>query len=211
MSLLVAENDPQMLDTGLKSWYIFYMENTILIMGQKIRQLRRDNRLTLEEAAERVGCTPGFLSHVERNQAVPSITMLYAIAQALGVKVTYFFPRTTHSTKIVRANAREVFRFEGSSIVYSLLSNSFPGRELETLLIRLDPTDDSSPPYEFRSHPGEEFIHVLEGTLRVRIGNAIHDLNPGDSVHFKSTVKHRLENLGNKPTAALCVFTPPVF
>ena len=187
------------------------METTIRIMGQKIRQLRLDNRLTLEEAAEKAGCTPGFLSQVERNQAVPSITMLYAIAQALGVKVTHFFPRMTSATKVVRADAREAFRFEGSSIVYSSLSTSFPDRKFETLLVQIDPMDGALPAYEFRSHPGEEFIYVLEGTLRLWAGDAIHDLNPGDSVHFQSTVKHRLENPGDEPTVALCAFTPPVF
>jgi transcriptional regulator with XRE-family HTH domain len=187
------------------------MESTIRIMGQRIRQLRLDNGLTLEEAAERAGCTPGFLSQVERNQAVPSISMLHSIAQALGVKVTHFFPRMSSGAKVVRADEREVFRFEGSFIVYSLLSTSFPDRKLESLLVQIDPVDGALPADEFRSHPGEEFAHVLQGTLRLWIGDEVHDLNPGDSVHFESTVRHRLENPGDNPTTALWVLTPPVF
>jgi len=187
------------------------METTIRIMGQKIRQLRMDNRLTLEEAAERAGCTPGFLSQVERNQAVPSITMLYAIAHALGVEVTHFFPRMARGVKVIRTDERETFRFEGSFIVYSLLSTSFPDRKLESLLVQVNPVDGSLPADEFRSHPGEEFAYVLEGMLRLWIGDAIYDLNPGDSIHFKSTVKHRMENPGDNPTLALCTLTPPVF
>lgn len=195
----------------MKLWYIFYMETTIRIMGQKIRQLRLDSRLTLEEAAERVGCTSGFLSQIERNQAVPSITMLYAIAQAFGVKVAHFFPKAIPGTKVVRADEREKFRFEGSSIAYSLLSTSFHDRKLESLLVQIDPVDGALPSDEFRSHPGEEFYYVLEGTLRLQVGDAIYDLNPGDSMHYQSTVKHRMENPGDVPTLALCVITPPVF
>ena len=187
------------------------METTIHIMGQKIRQLRLDNRFTLEEAAERAGCTPGFLSQVERNQAVPSITLLYAIAQALGVKVTHFFPRTASGAKVIRADEREIFRFEGSFILYSLLSTSFPDRKLESLLVQVDPVDGALPADEFRSHPGEEFYHVLEGTLRMQVGDAVYDLTLGDSIHFQSTVKHRIENPGNSPTLALCTLTPPLF
>jgi transcriptional regulator with XRE-family HTH domain len=187
------------------------METTIRIMGQKIRELRLDNRLTLEEAAERAGCTPGFLSQVERNQAVPSITMLYAIAQALGVKVTHFFPKMSPGTKVVRADARGVFRFEGSFIHYSRLSANFPGRKIECLLVQIDPVDGALPADEFRSHPGEEFAYVLQGTLRLWVGDAVYDLNPGDSLHFKSAVKHRHENPGDKPMIALWVLTPPVF
>jgi transcriptional regulator with XRE-family HTH domain len=180
-------------------------------MGQKIRELRLENQLTLEEAAEQAGCSPGFLSQVERNQAVPSITMLYAIAQALGVKVTHFFPRTAPMAKVVRAGERYTFRFEGSFIVYSLLSTGFADRTLELLLVEVDPIDQALPADEFRSHPGEEFAHVLEGILRLWIGDAVYDLGPGDSAHFKSTVKHRIENPGDRPTVFLSVLTPPLF
>jgi transcriptional regulator with XRE-family HTH domain len=195
----------------MKLWYNFFMETTIRIMGQKIRQLRLDSQLTLEGAAERVGCTPGFLSQIERNQAVPSITMLYAIAQAFGVKVTHFFPRMISGAKVVRADEREIFRFEGSAIAYTPLSTSFHDRKLEPLLVHIDPVDGTLPSDEFRSHPGEEFYHVLEGTLRMQVGDAVYDLNPGDSIHFKSTVKHRMENPSDSPTLALCALTPPVF
>jgi transcriptional regulator with XRE-family HTH domain len=195
----------------MKLEYNLFMETVIQIMGQKIRQLRLDRELTLEDAAERAGCTPGFLSQVERNQAVPSISMLYAIAQALGVNVTHFFPRVGPGTKVVQADEREVFRFEGSSIAYSLLSAKFSGRRLEPLLVYIRPQDGSLPSDEFRSHPGEEFYYVLEGTLRLQVGDDVFNLNPGDSLHFKSTVKHRMDNPGDDGTVALCVVTPSVF
>ena len=199
------------LDKEMRLGYNFFMETVISIMGQKIRQLRLDRGLTLEEAAERAGCTPGFLSQVERNQAVPSISMLYAIAQALGVQVTHFFPWASPGTKVVHAAEREIFRFEGSSIAYSLLSAKFPGRRLEPLLVYIHPKDGSLPSDEFRSHPGEEFYYVLEGALRLQVGDEFFDLNPGDSLHFKSTVKHRMENPSDSETLALCVLTPSVF
>lgn len=187
------------------------MYTTIRIMGQTIRQLRLDRQLTLEQAAERAGCTPGFLSQVERNQAVPSISMLYAIAKALGVEVTHFFPRMTTDAQVVRADERETFRFEGSFIAYSRLSASSSNRKLECMLVQVDPVDGSLPADESRSHPGEEFAYVLEGTLQFWIGDQVYDLNPGDSVHFRSTVKHRMENPGDKPTLYYCVLTPPFF
>ena len=187
------------------------METTIQVLGPQIRQLRLERRLTLEEAAERAGCTPGFLSQVERNQAVPSISMLYAIAQALNVKVAHFFPRVITGAKVVRKDSREVFHFEGSFMVYSLLSANYPDRKIECMLVQIQPVAGALPADEYRSHPGEEFAYVLEGTLRLWIGDTVHDLAPGDSIHFRSTVKHRLENPGDGPMRALWVLTPPVF
>lgn len=187
------------------------METTIGIIGQRIKELRLERRLTLEEVAERSDCSAGFLSQLERNRAAPSISMLYSIARALGVSITLFFPEVINPTKVVRAEERETFCFEGSPVTYSLLSTQFPDRVMESLLVTIEPSDGSLPADEYRSHPGEEFGHVLEGTLRLWIEDNPYDLLAGDSIHFMATVKHRWENPGRKAVTALWVITPPVF
>ncbi len=187
------------------------METIIGIIGQRIKELRLERQLTLEEVAERSGCSAGFLSQLERNRAAASISMLYSIARALGVSITHFFPEVINPTKVVRAEERETFRFEGSPITYSLLSTQFPDRVMESLLVTIEPSDGSLPADEYRSHPGEEFGHVLEGTLRLWIEDNRYDLLPGDSIHFMATAKHRWENPGKKAVTALWVITPPVF
>jgi uncharacterized cupin superfamily protein len=58
---------------------------------------------------------------------------------------------------------------------------------------------------------GEEFVYVLQGVLRLWIGDGFYDLYPTDSVYFKSTTKHRLENRGNQPVVALSMITPSIF
>jgi transcriptional regulator with XRE-family HTH domain len=49
------------------------MDRVIQAVGQRVKELRSQRDYTLEEVAERSGCTPGFLSQIERNKAVPSI------------------------------------------------------------------------------------------------------------------------------------------
>lgn len=97
------------------------MEKTIRAIGQRIKQLRLQRNLTLEELSNRSGCTAGFLSQIEQNRAVPSVVMLDAIAQALGTRIADFFPETIQTTKIVRHNQRGSFHLKGLqlSIPYS--------------------------------------------------------------------------------------------
>ncbi|CAM5736955.1 XRE family transcriptional regulator [Streptomyces hirsutus] len=67
-------------------------------------------------------------------------------------------------------------------------------------------------------HPGEEWLYVLKGRLRLRLGDALHRLAPGDSAHFDSLTPHRIaaedpdgvellfvHTLLQSPTAALCL------
>lgn len=187
------------------------MLTTIDVIGQRIKELRSQNELTLEEVARRSGCTPGFLSQVERNKAAPSITTLYAIAEALDAKITDFFPEPINAAKVVRHDNRETFHFEGSSVVYSLLSTKFPHSAIAAFLLTIKPASQALPTDEARAHPGEEFGYILKGVLRLWIGDTFYDLYPGDSIHFASTVEHRYENRGDQPAIALWLITPSIF
>jgi transcriptional regulator with XRE-family HTH domain len=187
------------------------MQTTIRLIGWTIKDLRSRRGLTLEELAEKSGCTPGFISQVERNQAVPSVTTLYAIANVLGVKVTDFFPDVTNPTKVVRGEGRGTFNIEGSAVAYSLLTTKFPHGALQGFILNFSPSEQALPTDESRSHLGEEFIYILEGELRVWIGDISHDLMAGESIYFKSSVKHCLENRTSRPTVAISLITPSIF
>lgn len=187
------------------------MDATIGFIGQRIKKLRSQRGLTLEEVAERSNCTPGFLSQLERDKAAPGITTLYSIAEALGVKVTDFFPDLVTPTKVTRKDSRESFHFEGSAIHYSLLSTKFSNGSLGVFLMTIKPKDQALPTDDFRAHKGEEFCYVLDGVLRLWVGNEAHDLYPGDSIYFKSSLKHRIENRGSHPAVAFYLITPSLF
>lgn len=187
------------------------MDTTIGIIGQTIKELRSKRGLTLEELAERSGCSPGFVSQLENSKAAPSITTLYAIAEALAVNVTDFFPSVIDPTRVTRHDSRESFHFEGSATVYSLLSTKFHHGALGIFLMTYNPADQALPTDELRKHMGEEFVYVVDGVLRLWIGEGSYDLYPGDSAHFVSTTRHRFENRSNQPAVALSLITPSIF
>ena len=187
------------------------MDTTIRIIGQKIKELRVQRGLTLEEVAEKSNFTQGFLSQLENNKVAPSVSSLYNIAEALGVAVTYFFPDSINPTKVIRHGHAESFHFEGSNRIYSLLSTKFSHGALSIFLITVEPEAHSLPTDEFRAHIGEEFYFVLEGVLRIYVGNEAYDLYSGDSIYFKSMARHRLENRTNQPVLLYCIITPSIF
>jgi transcriptional regulator with XRE-family HTH domain len=187
------------------------MDTTIEFIGQMIKELRQKQGLTLDELAEKSGCTPSFISQVERSRAIPSVTTLYAISETLGVPVTDFFPKMISASKVTREGQRESFHFEGSSITYSPLSTKFRHGAVSVFLMTISPSDQALPTDELRSHNGEEFFFILDGVLRLWVGNSFYDLYPGDSAYYKSTHKHRMENLNNKPAIALALVSPSFF
>ena len=60
-------------------------------LGNALRQLRKNKGLTLAELAEQTGSYVGNLSRIERDQANPSLELLYRIAEALGYSMADIF------------------------------------------------------------------------------------------------------------------------
>lgn len=60
-------------------------------------------------------------------------------------------------------------------------------------------------------HPGEEFAHVLRGTLTMWIEGKAYVVRAGDSIRFSPRVRHTWENRGRVPVVAVWVTTPKLF
>lgn len=61
------------------------------LFGQRIRDLRAERGLNQEDLAEKVGVFRTYMSRIETGVANPTLTMIYALADALGVEVVALF------------------------------------------------------------------------------------------------------------------------
>ncbi|MBV7330625.1 cupin domain-containing protein [Chloroflexi bacterium TSY] len=199
---------------------------TALGPGASIRRYRKEKALTLVELAEQCELSPSFLSQIERNQANPSVTTLYAIARALDVPVASFFESNNNASQsinkearsvadvhsknaqVVRADSRKTLIYPGSGIRSELLSPDLQ-RDLQLMWIVMPPgTDTGDTPFV---HEGEECGIVLKGQLETWIGDERYVLGPGDSIYHKSTIPHRSRNIGETDVVMVVSKTPPSF
>lgn len=180
-----------------------------LELGQQIRALRKIKGMTLQQIADEVGVSTGYLSQIERNRSKLPIGVLKKIANVLGVQLSWFFqPGVIGPAEerefIVRAERRRKMSFTGTGISEELLSPNLNG-PLEVLLSTIAPGADS----DFYSHDGFEAGLVVRGVLDLWIGDKTFRLARGDSFSFPSTTEHRCANPGSEPTEIVWVITPP--
>jgi mannose-6-phosphate isomerase-like protein (cupin superfamily) len=62
---------------------------------------------------------------------------------------------------------------------------------------------ESCPPDAMMTHAGSEYGVVLSGRMGAKVGEDSYELEPGDSIAFKSTTPHRLWTIGDEPVTAL--------
>lgn len=184
------------------------MQKTI---GQKIRELRLQNKLTLKELGQITGLSVGYLSQLERGLTDIATDLLGVVAQALGVDRSHFFREIRPSTRrIMRSYEKEIFQVDSSRSIHYYLTHQVGNKELLPRFIELLPmsSEEEILPY---SHEGEEFIHVLEGVLTLLTENERQDLYPGDSAHYSSLIPHNWANYTSRMVRILVVSHPNPF
>jgi len=176
-------------------------------LAQRLKRLRTQRGLTLEEVASRAGLTRGWLSKVENFRVTPSLPALFQIAQALQVPLSDLFEglEARPPLVVVRSDQRISVRRdeELSELTYESLAHLRPTRIMDPFLVTVPPTETRP----MMSHGGEEFIHVIEGVVTLQFDDQRHDLEAGDSAYFEGTHPHRLINPSATASRVLLVFT----
>jgi transcriptional regulator with XRE-family HTH domain len=181
-------------------------------LAQRIRTLRLDQRLTLEEVAARTGQTRSWLSKVENFRVTPSLPALAEIAGALGISTSKLLEGLDEKPVLVlvKHNERKIVDRNQSpqnTSVYESLAYKRASRSMDPFLITIPPGVARE---EALPHPGEEFLFVQSGTVDLEYDNVVHKLATGDSLYFDATVPHRLMNPYKQPAVVLCVFQSPL-
>ena len=180
-------------------------------IGEKIRALRLENKMTLKELGQRTGLSLGYLSQLERGITDIATDLLAEVSQALGVDRSHFFPQPRQvARRILRSYEKEIFQIDSSRFIHYHLTNQHGSKTMLPRYIELLPinSDEAIQPY---CHDGEEFLYVLEGVLTLFIEHEQQELFPGDSAHYLSTTPHNWANYTSKMVRLLVVSSPNSF
>lgn len=181
-----------------------------LQIGEKIKRFREDNNLTLKDIAKRTGFSTAVLSQIENHLISPPLGTLIRLTQALDLTPGYFFDQHPDKafTIVRQAERRPVSRFASKRGVqygysYESLGHDMKDRHMEPFLVTLEPATLASP--KPASHDGQEFLFVLEGEMKVTLGDHSDVLQPGDAIYYDSNIPHLVQCKGNEKALILAV------
>ena len=174
-----------------------------LHIGSRIRMIRERQKISLRALADQCKLSVNAISLIERGENSPTVSSLQALATALGVRIAEFFEET-HEEAVVIVRRDQRLGAKGTGLIMESLGSGLHNQQLEPFLVTVDPSEeDTSDPIV---HPGQEFVHCLEGEIQYHIGDQIYDLSPGDSLLFEATQPHCFFNTGKHPAKMLLVF-----
>ncbi|MDG5801057.1 XRE family transcriptional regulator [Marinilabiliaceae bacterium ANBcel2] len=183
------------------------MENQLIEMGTRIKDLREIRGLTSEEAAESCGLKPEEYLKLEKGETDIHVGALQLLAKTLGTDITSLLsgkePRM-HEYTITRQH-RGVAVARRNAYKYRSLASNFINRKADAFHVTVEPKKEEKP--GFNSHPGQEFNMVLKGAMKLYLKDKEMILNEGDSIYFDSGLPHAMSALNNEA----CEFLALIF
>lgn len=180
------------------------MSDSTVSIGEKLRLLRLEKRMSIEEVAQQSGIPQARIEKMEQQEIAPSLGNIVSFAKILQVSVGEFFGDCGESPFcIVRSDTRTAISRFSSSYKYEALGLQKRNRQMEPFLVTLLPAEARK--VEANQHIGEEFIFVLEGEVEIDLLDYRDILSPGDSVYYDSNVPHTIKCHGEKPATLLAV------
>ncbi|MBE0596813.1 MAG: cupin domain-containing protein [Desulfuromonadales bacterium] len=182
-----------------------------LRLGLKIRRLRQERRLTLQDVAQATGLSKPLLSQIENDQVIPPLATLLRIAKAFKVGLHTFFQEEDAGGKCILVRAGESRRLQrrrpegevAPSYVYHSLGFGKKQRNMEPFLVEFEAREWA--PELLVSHEGEEFLFLLEGELEFQYAGESMRLEAGDSVYYDSAEPHGYRVVGAQRPRAVAV------
>lgn len=169
-------------------------------LGPRLRALRRRAGLSLAVVAERTGVSVSTLSRLESGLRRSSLELLLPLAQVYEVPLDVLVNAPPSGD--ARLYPRPVTRW-GMTVLP--LTRAPGGLQAFTRVLAPEPAGVEPDP---QSHEGYHWLYVLNGRLRVVLGDHDLELGAGEAVEFDTHLPHWMGNAGAQPVEQLSIVGP---
>jgi transcriptional regulator with XRE-family HTH domain len=152
------------------------------VVRTRLRSLRSTLGLSLDELAVRTNLSPSTISRVETGKRTISLDILLPLASALHVDLDALLDVSSDEDVVIRPVPN---RF-GKRTTWMLSRST--GSTI-AIKMRLEPTRRTA---EQRVHPGHEWFFVIEGRVRLSLGEREITVETGEAAEFGTMTPHVL-------------------
>lgn len=167
------------------------------LIGGNIRAQRQAKGYTLNVLSERSGVSKAMLSQIESEKVNPTVATVWKIARGLDVDINDLLAGSSGPVRrfhLTRENDITVLDSDEDGLHMKVLTPLSMAEDLEMYLLTFRPGGALRSNAHFPRT--EEFLTVVEGAIRVTVGDRSEELVSGDFIRYQCDVEHDIENIG---------------
>jgi len=166
-------------------------------LGARVRSLRSDRRLSLDDLARLSGVSRATISKIELGQVTPGTSTLSKLTEVLGTSFAAIIsPESIGEVVVLRVGDQPVMRDDQSGLTRRCIAPILPSRGLDWVLNEL-PAGQSTGTFVPHRPGVEEYIFILSGRLKAQLGDSEYQLKSGDSIYFQAQISHTFTAMGS--------------
>lgn len=173
-------------------------------IGERIKRIREQKELLLNDLAKRAGISSSALSQIEKGKTYPSIITLKHIADNLQTTVGELIGEneSLFNNPVFRKEENILIDKNDSGTEVYMVSQHDVSKQLETFILHFQPQSDSL--HLFNQHKGQIFGFLIYGELQFEIDNKSFVVLPGDTIYFNGKRNFLIHNIHNEESQLLC-------
>jgi len=168
---------------------------------RRLRELRTERGLTLQQVAERASIDISTLSRLEAGKRRLALDHISGLAAALGVSADELLGSSPPQDPRVRGRQRT-----HDGLTMWPLTNRGPAGGPNAFKIHVNP-ERRTPPDVLPVHEGYDWLYVLEGRLRLLLNEEDLTVEPGEAVEFSTWTPHWF-GAADGPVELIAIFGP---
>jgi transcriptional regulator with XRE-family HTH domain len=182
--------------------------DVILQISNRIKQKRKEGKITLQQLAEYVGVTKGLISQIENNRTIPSLTVLLSIIKALNVDLNDFFDNLdiseTKEPVIIKSTQHHAVEKEYTHGIYYYRITSFKhqGKLVDVVLHKQEKNARKG----YVSTQAHEFDYMIKGNAQYTIEGKKYELEEGDAFYYDARKPHLTKCTSEEPYEMLVIY-----
>lgn len=186
------------------------VEQLVFNVGRKLKKRRRELGLSLRQLSQKADVSPSTIQKIENDQISPTLGTILRVARGLGKEIQFFLDHQHEPTSVVFIPRKHRQRIKAPDLNFGieLLTDGLSDQRFSPLILIVPPGGRRG---RHLHHQGEELQHCLRGTVEFTIQGKRYLLKKGDTIHFKSDLKHSWTNVGKDEALLLMVCSPPLY
>ncbi len=182
-------------------------------LGERIRTIRKQKKITLVELSKLTGVAQASLSRIETGIMNGTVESHRKIAEALGMNIAELYagldPKLSEITLRSDKDTKKQAEVKGDNVRLELLTTQLSTRKFAPILISMP--QHASLTFEKLERGTEKFLWVQNGSITVTLNNTDYTLTQNETLYFDASFSHIIKNNGTTEAKVLSVTSPSNF
>jgi transcriptional regulator with XRE-family HTH domain len=175
-------------------------DSAVSMIGPRLKSWRLRRSMTLAELSRVTSISASTISRLESGKRAPNLELVVPIARALRLELDDIIPLPAPDPRVRRVSKHT------AGVTYESLSPASSPVKTYKLTLPPNPGGSAGVP-DPGTHDGYEWLYVLDGRLRLVLGDHDIVMGPGEAAEFDTRTPHWMCASGTMPVELLTIFS----